>query len=177
VTNETKLGLAVIELLELDETHLPRLISQISLAMVRLSERVASATDERTRNLLRKEYAVTLTAGVGDLTSHLNAANPPLMEHLSRAEVRHSSSPRASTPVGCRASLEQDWLTGFLYHAFEETELHMRAVDGTIGTLTGNATVVASSLLTDLASIKHRQLESMLVEELAALNQPVQKAA
>jgi hypothetical protein len=161
------------------ESTIVRLNAVFQEALTRASERVAASTDKRVRNLLRQEYLLDVVGGVGDMTAALAADPPPLMDFFGRAELRvpNVEPAVASTPVKARSQLARDWPAGYVYHALEGNSVYFRNVDGALDTLTETVPVFMNYLLTDAGQIAHRQVETMVVAELASLASgiPVEK--
>jgi len=160
------------------ESHIPRLHASLPVVRQRVSWRVAESDDEQVRNLLRKSYALTVTANIGDASALMAGVNPPLAETLERAEIRFPSSLYASTKVADRASLSMDWPAGYIYHAVEGTVFYFRNFDGLLDSLTEEAQLVTNYLMTDLTTVTHRQIETMMIDELvtAATKAPMPAA-
>ncbi len=146
-------------------------------AMTRVSELVAASDDPSLRNLLRKTYTVEVEGGVGDFAAALADAEPPLLDFFRRAEVRFAAADdakadAASTWLPSVAALRQSWPQGYYYHALEGAQVSFRGPDGALGSVTGEAEVTSNYLLTDVTTVTHRQIETLIAMELVAAAAP-----
>jgi hypothetical protein len=158
-----KRGLAV------DPSAIPRLRAGVRAALERLSVKVAASPDRQVRNLLRRQFAttVTISSGVGSLAALLSDPRPLMLEKIREADIRDSGGVRLQM-LADRASLPSDAPSGFAFGAVEGTSLY------TENAASGAATITASFVETDVTLLP-AQLEAMAIEEL--IGTPAEAAA
>lgn len=178
-TDETLANAAYEEMrkrgLAADPSLVPRIRAGIRPALERLSAKVADAVDgegrpdRATRNLLRRQFAttVTLASGVGSLAALVADSRPLMIDKIREADIRDSAGKRLQM-LADRSSLAQDKPSAFAFGAVEGQTLY------TSGAADGAATVTGQFVETAVASLP-AQLEAMLIEELVGT--PAEAAA
>jgi hypothetical protein len=114
------------------------------------------------RELLRKDFTVTITAGVGDLDASLTDAEPLLLEAIANAEIYSTggTTPWQFLPDRTQLGLVRPAL--FIYYTVEKSNLRTRNTDSSLTSLSTTATVTASYVptLTNVPS----SIEDLLVD-------------
>lgn len=152
--------------------EIPDLISLIPDALRRLAYRLAMLEPENPRRqMLEEATTVTLSSGVGDLTT-LEAANF-LPDTIDRGKIRHADSEYPLQDLVDELQLKWDWPFDFIYFVISGNKIKTRNTDGALDTLTGNLTVTAVKIPT-LAGLK-TQLETDFLDEMEELALPAVK--
>ncbi len=163
----TALDLIDIVLSKIGETTIagPEIEGILPLALSKLSVRVADSSD---RPLLRKDFAITVTAGVADLTTHLTATEPLLMECINHAEIYSSggTTPWQFLPDRVQLGLTRPQM--FIYFAIDKSDLRTRNTDGSLTSLGVSATITASyvPLLASVPVLLEDELVNLVIQEL-----------
>src|SRR5438105_363787 len=133
----------------IEASVIPRLRTMIPQAVERVAIRVANKTfpdgrpDRNFRNLLRKSLGtVSISSGVGDLSTLLTGTQPLLLDAVRSADIRTDEGQKIQM-LADRASLDQDRPDAFLYGAIEGSTLYTDAPDGDL-------TVIANYIETDV---------------------------
>lgn len=143
-----------------------------------LPTKVKERLGEADAEIYRKNYAVTLTSGQGDLSTHTNLAT----EAMIPSEIVKVTHPSAVSgvnaagklyKVGSESSLNLHRSTEFAYYAVEDNTLYTMK-DNVRTTLTGTATVRAA--YPPLITTVKASHEPILVDCLIELAQGVKSA-
>lgn len=138
--------------------HLYRLISLIPNAKRKL------AVMRRGENF-RKDFTLTITAGVVSLTAHLSAAEPLILDLLKWADIRSTGSTHKWQWTGNRSTLSlQPSVTDLIHFTVEGISLYTNAVDATA--------TCKTTFEPSLATVETQGLDDELVEILAGMVVP-----
>lgn len=127
------------------------------------------------RELLRKDFSVTITAGVGDLTASLDAAEPLLLEAMQSAEIYSTGGTTPWQFLPDRAQLGLSRPNMFVYYTVEKTNLRTRNTDSSLTSLATTATVTAS-YVPALSSVPS-SIEDILVDVVIRVLMPAPAGA
>lgn len=153
-----------------EQIETANIISLVPDALRRLAFKFAlMPPGELRRNLLETETTITLTAGVGDLTT-LEAANY-LPESIDLGNIRHPSNTLPLQNVEDDVALTFPFPRFMIYFTIGGNKIRTRNTDGSLTTLTGDVTVSLIQIPT-LAALKS-QLETDFLDELEAVALPV----
>ena len=136
------------------------LLANVETALRRLAEMAAP------KNLLRKTFTVTATDGEASLTTPLAAAEPLLLDHLSRASIFITGFTMAAQYKADRSSLSYAATTQFPYYTLENQTLVIRDATG-LDNYNGTVTLRNAPYIPLLTNVP-ASLETLLVELLAA---------
>jgi hypothetical protein len=165
--DEQSVALRAMEMLGLDETALPRLVTLIPAAKRRLALNVNGSAR---RNALRKSFALTVSSGAASLSSHLAAAEPLLLETVKAADIRSASSVYNWQWKGNRSVLALNPTgTDFFGYTLEGTNIYTDSTDAS-GTM-------FAGYEPSLATVETLGLDDELVELVAAMAVPGKEAA
>lgn len=143
---------------------------------------IAMAQDPQNAQLLRKDFFIAATSGVGSLSASLAAAEPMIAEFLPTAHLvaMGSTTPMQYLPDRFQLSLARP-LGFFVYFCNDQGTLRTRNTDGSLSSL--NTTVTATAQYTPTIGDVPTQLEELFLNMLAeiiksrALPQPAQAEA
>lgn len=129
---EQQLCNLVLEATGKSEKELPkfRIIALARLALTKLTAIIAEAKDkvnsQALRQLVRDDVTVTITAGVGDLTTVKNQAEPILAEQIATSDVYFSGITRKGQYVPDRAALAWDQPLNFPFFTVHGDAIEVR---------------------------------------------------
>lgn len=159
---EEQLCNLVLEATGKSEQDLPRfrIIALGKLAIFKLAAIVSVATTnpkaadvsmaaQALRQLIRKDFNVTITNGVGDLTAAKTAAEPLMAHQLTSAEIYLDNITRRAQAAPDKTALEWDHPPGFPFYAISGDELHVR-YNGTKPTTTARIRAAAVRSLANI---------------------------
>lgn len=128
--------------------------------LTKLAESVARSPD---RQLLVKDFEVTVTSGIGDLTDALTAAEPLLISEIPSGNlyVTSGTTPLQFLPDRTQLGLTRPKMVG--YYSIDNNNLRTRNTDGSLTSLNTTVTITGSYVPT-LASVPDQ-----LSDELVAL--------
>ena len=146
----------------------PEIEQVLPTALSMLAERVAKSTEPSYSQLLKKDFAVTVTNGTGSLTTPLTASEPLLVEYLPQAIAVTSSGVRLHY-LPDRTQLELDRPRLFIWYTVDNSTLRTKNTDGSLTSLSTTVTITANYVPT-LASVPDN-LSDDLVEIVIGLLQ------
>lgn len=127
--------------------HVPlaRYDAMVNQAMTLLGEEIANSPVERMRNQLKKDFSITVTSGVGSLTTALTASEPMLDQAINQATITSadSSFPWQYIPTYEVLSLSRPTY-GLIYFSVKNGNLVCTDTDGVLGSLSTTATASAN---------------------------------
>lgn len=165
----------VLEYLKVSERDMPkgRIVAHIPRALLDFSEAIAASSD---RELLRKDYSISLVSGTASLTATLAASEPPLVSRWVGWVLYCSDSTYPYQPLPDRPRLLMSDPVGLGYMTLDGTTLRTKsAAAGSLTALTETATLRANYLVS-LANISY-QKEQAFIAVLAATVAPQTQAA
>lgn len=129
---------------------------------------VVVAASETDRQLLRKDYSITITSGVGSFAAAMATTEPPLIEAIPTAYlvITSGASPMQYLPDRAQLTLTRP-LGFFIYWSYDEGNLRTRNTDGSLTSL--STTVTATMQYIPLISSVPSQLENRLIEILVEM--------
>lgn len=133
-------------------------------ALKKLALTVAAHPDNR--QLLRRDYSITITSGTGSLATALATTEPPLIEALPSAHllITSGTNPMQYLPDRAQLSLTRP-LGFFIYWTNDESTIRTRNTDGSLSSL--STTITATCNYIPLISSVPTQLEDQFVALLA----------
>lgn len=153
-----------------EQIKIPNLVSIIPDALRKLTFDTAKLLPEDpVRQILEEETTVTLTAGIGDLST-VEAANF-LAETIDRGKIFHPDSEYPLQPLEDELQLTFPWPNAFIYFCVSGNKIKTRNTDGSRTSLTGDLTVTAIKIptLDDL----DEQLETDFLDHMEVLALPM----
>lgn len=162
----------VIERLGVLETQIkkPRIVSLIPTALHTLASRAASpqyGMRQGVRELLRKDFAITVTTGVGPLTTPITAAEPLLLDYARGYLVYNAADTRYPySYVADKGSLLADRPYGLGYFTISGTSL---LVVTSLGSRTPTATYTLNGPYVPTLALLPSLLDDDLVDVLVEL--------
>lgn len=133
----------------------PRIVSFVPAALQLLANRIAepeNTTRQGVRQLLRKNFTVSVSAGVGDLTTAISAAEPLLLQFARGYLVYGTDSNYPYSYVADKASILQDFPKGIGRFTVNNSDLLVITAAG-VRTPTASYTVQGPFVCT-LANLK-----------------------
>lgn len=142
----------------------PEVDPALQEALTRVGHKVALNPDPNVRALLQKDFTLTLSSGIVDLTTHVTASEPMLIEYIRKGTLTHSSSSYPLQWLPDKASLSLSRPTDFIYYCVDGLTLRTLA-NNSLTSLTGtiNARVNHVPLITTIST--KPSLEDLLVDE------------
>ena len=122
------------------------------------------------RNLLEKDFTVTVASGVGDMTTALTASEPLIIEGMPNNEVFLTGVliPAQYLPELPQLKLDRPKLVA--YYTVHGSSLFIRNTDGSLTSYTGTVTI-HGSYIPAIASVPD-QLKDMFVDVVVDYLQP-----
>ncbi len=138
----------------------PEIEAALPTCLNRFADSVAA--DPKLRELLSKNFVITLASGVGNLTTAFTATEPLIIEQMEQADVTHTSSTLPLQPLPDITSLRLPHSKMVIYYTVHGQELHTRNTDGSLTSLTGSVNI-HGSYVPSLADVP-AQLKDMFVD-------------
>lgn len=149
---------------------LARYDAMVNQAMAIMAQAIASDPSERVRNQLKKDFLITVSSGVGSLTTALTASEPMLEQAINQATVTSadSSFPWQYIPTYEVLSLSRPTY-GLIYFSIKNGSLVPTDTDGVLGSLSTTATVSANYVPLPATLSGNLDLEEQGIATLAKL--------
>ena len=147
--------------LELDG---PEVDAALPAALNAFGDKIAKDARPDIRNLLRKDFSVTITSGTGSLSTAFTASEPLIAENVKDGNLYVTSGTTPCQWLPDRTQLGLTRPAFFIYYTIDGTTLRTRNItDGSLTSLSTTMTVTGNYV--PLLSSVPSQLEDELVEE------------
>lgn len=149
---------------------LARYDAMVSQAMAGLGQLIAEHKDERVRNQLKKNFTITVTNGVGDLTTAKSASEPMLDHALNQATITSTDSeqPWQYFPAYELLALKRP-AYGLVNYTVRNGNIECTDLNGDLNTLDTTATVSCNCVPLPATLSGKLDLEELAVSTLAKL--------
>lgn len=135
-----------------------------------MAERIAADKDERVRNQLKKDFALTVTLGVADLSTFLVASEPMLDQALDKAIITSADATEPWQYLPDYSLLVLDRPTfGMVYFTVKNGSLLCTDTTGALSTLTTSATCSCGYVPLAATLSGNANLEELTIAMLADL--------
>lgn len=149
----------------------PEIEGVLPQALRALARQVAYSPN---RELLRKDFSVSVASGTGDLTTALTASEPLLLECIDHAAIYGTSDTTPWQYLPDRVQLGLKRPSMFVYFTVDKSTLRTRNTDGSLTSLTTTATVT-SNYVPSLANVPS-SIEDDLVDVVIRILAPTVEA-
>lgn len=122
----------------------PEIEAIIPSALSQFASQVANDSRPHMRELLRKDFSVTVTSGIGDLSTHLAASEPLIIENVPSAYLLVSSGLTPMQSLPDRVQLGLTRTTAVIWYTIDGSTLRTRNTDGSLTTLTTTVTLTGN---------------------------------
>lgn len=156
------------------------ILQHIPTALQNLAEKIARDPRPDIRNLLRKDFSVTVTSGIGSLTTALTASEPLLINEIKAGNLFVTSGTTPCQWLPDRTQLGLTRPNFFIWYTVDLSTIRTRNTDGlltslnTTITLSGNYVPLLSSVP---ATLEDEFLDSLMAVMQGAKDQPEEVAA
>lgn len=154
--------------------------AMVNQAMAVVGQLVAANPDERVRNQLKKDFSITVTSGVGSLTTAKSASEPMLDHALNQATITSADSdqPWQYIPTYEQLSLSRPTY-GLIYFSVKNGSLVCTDTNGDLAALNTTATASCNFVPLPATLSGLLDLEELSVSTLARMvaGSEVQNAA
>jgi hypothetical protein len=122
----------------------PEIEAILPSALYAFGSHVANDARPHMRELLRKDFSVAVASGTGDLSAHLTASEPLIIENVPQDyfAVTGGTVPMQGLPDRVQLGLARS--TAVIWYTIDGSTLRTRNTDGSLSTLTTTVTVTAN---------------------------------
>jgi hypothetical protein len=113
-------------------------------ALHRFATNVAYSPRRWMRELLRKDFSVTITSGTGDLTASLTASEPLMIDRSWADNFFITSGTTPLQPLPDRTQLSFTRSTMFIYYTIDGNTIRTRNTDGSLSSLSTTLTITGN---------------------------------
>lgn len=147
----------------------------IPTALNRFGEKIANDPRTDIRNLLRKNFSVTITSGVGDLSTALTGAEPLIINEImaGNSYVTNGTQPCQHLPDRTQLGLTRP--NFFIYYCIDSSNIRTRNTDGSLSSL--NTTLTITGNYAPLLSSVPSQMEDEFIDAVINVVRPPAEVA